>query len=591
MTILLAASSSTLEKFIIKSLEIRGDEILIAKNEEEIYKIINNNIPQIILLQGSLWDKSGFEVCFSLQKFTQIPIIIFSSAQDIQEKYIQCHSSDYLEIPFSLDTLYNKIDLLVQNTKSILIVEDSDITRKNIAKNLKDRGFNIVEASDGEEGYKKLLKEDIDIVLSDIEMPKMNGYELCKKIKSNTETNYIPVILISSLSTGLFIDRGFQAGADKYLPKPLDIELLISTINKIFSEIYKVNRERILFIDEKNYLFNQFKTPLVNQGFIVYNAKKVSEAIPIIQKENINVLIIQEELLDLLGIKFIKRIHTSGLILIILLNRNSRKTISKIKAANILYYTSKPFTPEKIVGIVERAVTDNQRIKELNATKQYMSEAAFASAQQLAKKKVKKYELRAEERTLTILFSDIVGFSTLCESLETTQIVQFLNGYFDIMADILKSNGALIDKYIGDAIMALFDPLKDKGAHFKALKSAFEMQKVLKVFNKNQNRQDNPVQMRIGINTGSVIWGDVGSIYDRRDTTVIGDNVNISQRLESICPPNGILISDSTYKLVKDKVIISKIEETHVKGKNKSVKVHHIKGLKILDEIHYLESM
>jgi DNA-binding response OmpR family regulator len=101
----------------------------------------------------------------------------------------------------------------------------------------------------------------------------MNGYELCKKIKKDNNTNFIPVILTSTLSSGLFIDRGFQAGADEYLPKPIKIDLLISTINNIFSEIDEVNRGNILFIDDKEFFYNQYKTPLVNQGFIVFNVK------------------------------------------------------------------------------------------------------------------------------------------------------------------------------------------------------------------------------------------------------------------------------------------------------------------------------
>jgi DNA-binding response OmpR family regulator len=579
MKILLAASSNTLKKLINKSLESRGDEVIIANSEEEIMNSVFYDKPTIILLQGTLWKESGFEVCLSIQNVTQTPVIIFSSGKEIQEKYIKYHSSDFLEIPFSPEKLYDKIDLLVQNRKTILIVEDSEMIRKSLTKSLKEKGFDIIEAKDGVEALEKLKEEYIDVILSDVEMPRMNGYELCRKVKRDSDTSYIPVILTSTLSSGLFIDRGFQAGADEYLPKPIKINQLITSINNIFSDIDNVNRGNILFIDEKEFLFEQFKPPLINQGFIVYNVKKIAEAIPTINKKEIDILIILDEMLDLLGFNFVKKLNALEKIVIILLNRSSRKKIAKLKAANILFYIAKPFTPEKLVGIVERAVTDTNRNKELEAVKSYISEAALASARQIAKNKVKKNELRAEERTLTLLFTDIKGFSTLCENLETPEIVGFLNNYFDIMANILKQNGALIDKYIGDAIMALFDPLKDKDAHFNAVNAALEMQEALTEFNRERiKNNEEPVFMRIGVNTGQVIWGDVGSIYDRRDTTVIGDPVNIASRLEGANKQFGtkIMISENTYHFVKDNIEVRELDLIRVKGKLEPTRVYEV---------------
>lgn len=575
MKVLLAANSNTLKKLIVKSLESRGDEVIVAESEDDVYKIQKEKKPTIILLQGNLWKTTGFELCLSLQKVTQTPVIIFSSAQDIQEKYIKFHSNDFLEIPFSPETLFDKIDLLVQNKKNILVVDDSDIIRKTVSKSLTEKGFNVLQACDGLEAMDIIKNQHVDIVLTDVEMPKMNGYELCKEIKSNTNTNYIPVILTSTLSSGLFIDRGFQAGADEYLPKPLKIERLMTAIDNIFSDIDNVNRGNILFIDEDDYLYTQFKSPLVNQGFIVYNSKKVSEAISSISKNNIDILFLQEQMLEILGINVVKKLKARGLIVIILLKRSSRKQIANLKSANIPYYISKPYTPEKIVGITERAFTDTNRKKELEAVKSYISEAAYASAMQIAKNKVKKNELRAEERLLTILFTDIAGFSSLCENLETQEIVGFLNNYFDMMADPLKKSGALIDKYIGDAIMALFDPLKDDNAHYNAVKSSLEMQKALISYNKNNNTS---VGMRIGINTGHVIWGDVGSVLDRRDTTVIGDPVNLASRLEGANKEfgTGIMISDSTYEYVENFFEFRELDLIQVKGKEKPTKVYEV---------------
>jgi DNA-binding response OmpR family regulator len=92
MKVLLAASSNTLKKLIAKSLESRNDEVIIAESEEEIFDLLNKQKPTIILLQGTLWKQTGFEICLSIQNVTHTPVIVFSSAQDIQEKYVKYHS-------------------------------------------------------------------------------------------------------------------------------------------------------------------------------------------------------------------------------------------------------------------------------------------------------------------------------------------------------------------------------------------------------------------------------------------------------------------------------------------------------------------
>ncbi len=576
MKVLLAASSQTMKKLIMKSLQERNDEVFVAESEEQILNIIHNNKPTIILLQGTLWSISGFEISLSIKSITQIPTIIFSSAEDIQEKFIKYASSDFLEVPFSKETLYDKIDCLVQNKKTILIVDDSEIIRKTISNSLKGKGFDTITAVDGKDGLEKLNNEHIDVILSDIEMPNMNGYEFCRNIKMNENTSYIPVILTSTLSSGLFIDRGFQAGADEYIAKPVNIENLIVTINNMFSHIDNVERGNILIIDEAEYLFHQIKSPLINQGFLVFNVSKVSEAISTISKKNINILIIHDTMIDILGLSIVKKLKSRNIIVIILMNRNSRKKIATYKAAKIEYYLAKPFTTEKVVGIVERAVTNEYRNRELEAIKSYISEAALATARQIAKNKIKKDELRAEERILTILFCDIKGFSTLCENLESIEIVKLLNDIFDLITDVLKKHGGLIDKYIGDAIMALFDPLKDEEAHHNAVLASLEMQQAISNFNKN--RQDNPVNIRIGINTGSVIWGDVGSHLDRRDTTVIGDPVNLASRLEGVNKIFGtnIIISNNTYNYIKDRIEVRELDIIRVKGKIKPTKIYEV---------------
>lgn len=169
--------------------------------------------------------------------------------------------------------------------------------------------------------------------------------------------------------------------------------------------------------------------------------------------------------------------------------------------------------------------------------------------------------MRAKEIYATVLFSDIVKFTSTCEMLEPVDLINLLNDYFDLMCTVLKRNNAIIDKFIGDAIMAIFS---DKDGSYQAVKSGLEMVEALKEFNLNQKV---PIQIRIGINYGKLYIGDIGSKTHRKDFTVIGDTVNVGQRLESNSKTNGVLISESTYEVVKDFIDAEKKGPLNLKGK------------------------
>ena len=132
------------------------------------------------------------------------------------------------------------------------------------------------------------------------------------------------------------------------------------------------------------------------------------------------------------------------------------------------------------------------------------------------------------------------------------------------MCPIVKEHGGDIDKFIGDAIMAVFDEERGKApAAERAVRAGLAMQAAMPALNARQ-----PIQlaMRIGINTGSVVRGDLGSRVFRRDYTVIGDTVNQANRYESKCPIGTVLVSDSTRKVIADKIRVRPLEGLQLKG-------------------------
>jgi adenylate cyclase len=138
-------------------------------------------------------------------------------------------------------------------------------------------------------------------------------------------------------------------------------------------------------------------------------------------------------------------------------------------------------------------------------------------------------------------------------TMEPREVVGVLNHFFDLLCPILKDEQADIDKFIGDCIMALFEDLPDwDPAPVRAARAALRMQEAVENASASFPK---PLQVRIGINTGSLVRGDLGSRFVRRDYTVIGDVVNRAQRLEANAPRGGVLISDTTYAAIKDHAV------------------------------------
>ncbi len=191
--------------------------------------------------------------------------------------------------------------------------------------------------------------------------------------------------------------------------------------------------------------------------------------------------------------------------------------------------------------------------------------------------------LGGEERVMTVIFSDVAGFTTISESLSPTELVELLNEYLTAMSDIVFKYNGIIDKYEGDALMAEFGaPLEDPDHALKACYTAIEMQEVLAVLREKLLSEGKAeIRARIGINSGPMVVGNMGSLTTF-DYTVMGDNVNLSSRLEGANKAYGtyIMCSEATRKMVEHEIITRELGLLRVKGKTEGVLVHEVLQLK-----------
>ncbi|HEY9670696.1 MAG TPA: ATP-binding protein [Waterburya sp.] len=331
----------------------------------------------------------------------------------------------------------------------ILIVDDEPVNLQVLVNHLSLQNYAITQAVNGMEAL-EILDNGFraDLILLDIMMPKMTGYELCQKIREQFPANELPIVLLTAKNQVSDLVEGFSVGANDYLTKPIS----------------------------KNELLARIKTHI---------------------------------------------------------------RLAKINTA----YGR--FVPHEFLQFLER-----ENIVDVQLGDQVQKE-------------------------MTILFADIRSFTSLSEKMSPKQNFDFLNAYLSRVSPVIRNHYGFIDKYIGDAIMALFPQAVDD-----ALQAAIEMQKQVSLYNVyRQENGEQPIAIGIGLHTGSLMLGIVGE-SERMEGTVIADAVNLASRLEGLTKVYGadILISEQTLCLLRNREQYNYrfLDRVKVKGKSQPVGVFEV---------------
>jgi class 3 adenylate cyclase/2-keto-3-deoxy-L-rhamnonate aldolase RhmA len=333
---------------------------------------------------------------------------------------------------------------------SLLIVDDNELNRDLLVRRLEREGHEVTVASSGREALEILGNKTIDVVLLDIMMPEMNGYQLLQHLKSEDSLRHMPVIMLSALGEINHVIRCIEMGAEDYLPKPFNPVLLKARIGACLEK--KRLRDR-----EQAYL-EQLRLE-----------REKSERL----------------LLNILPAPIARRLKQG-----------------------------------------ENPIADTYP-------------------------------------EVTVLFADIVGFTELSSRISASELVETLNEIFTMFDELAEQYGLEKIKTIGDAYMAVGGLPEPHSGHAEAVAMmAIDMLKAVAQVN---SRKKLPINVRIGINTGPVVAGVIGTkkfIYD-----LWGDTVNMANRMEFHGLPNCIQVTEMTYILIRDKFVFEKRGLIDVKGK------------------------
>lgn len=351
----------------------------------------------------------------------------------------------------------------------ILVVDDTPSNIQALSTTLKDKGYQVSVATSGRQALEVVNRRRPDLILLDVMMPEMDGFETCRRLKESAATNDIPVIFLTARTETADIVQGFELGAVDYVAKPFNAHELLARVNTHLT-------------------MDELRRSLADKNIELARAHE-------------------------------------------LVRRAFGRYVSEEVATSILQ------SPEGL-------------------------------------------ELGGEEREVTILMSDLRGFTALTARLTPHEVIEFLNLYLESMVDVISQYEGTIDEIIGDAILVIFGaPLACDDHAAKAVACGLAMQLAMAEVNRRlTERGAAPLEMGIGIHSGRVIVGNIGSLR-RTKYAAVGSTVNLAGRIESFTTGGQLLISESTRERIKSSLRIVGQFQVEPKGASGSLQLHEVTSI------------
>jgi CheY-like chemotaxis protein len=585
MQVGLLTPPGVLRDFVARAIAPAGHELVTAPDAAALRDQLGDT-PEVVLFAPAVAGKRGAAALGQAKEQGLTPsrtIYLGLDGKDCTDA-VAAGFTRALSLPFQGPELLEAVEAADRSGLTVLLVDDSDLIHRHTRPILQAEGYEVVEAWDGEEALALCAKRLPDLILTDVEMPKLDGWELCRRIKQDPKTEHVPVVICSSLGAAADLERGFDLGADEYLVKPVVPEELVGRLQALLATKMLSLRERLLVVDDSAAIRHLVSDCLKRQGFQVATAvdgqdgfEKARESLP-------ELILTDYDMPRMTGFELVVALRrderTRDIPIVMLTARDTKRDQAQMRAAGLNSYLVKPFGTDKCIALVERVLAERRLARYKEFSRLYTSQGAVEAAEAMARSGSLN-DVRAKNVDATLLFSDISGFTNMSSKMEPAEVVSILNESFDALCIQIRKFGGDIDKFIGDAIMAVFEdrPEFEEPHTLRATRAAWAMQQALEAYNAKRN-DEHPLVMRIGLNAGMVVRGDIGSRFVRRDYTCIGDVVNRAQRHEAKAPLGGVLISADLYPRVKAHVQVEEMTGITLKGIDHPVSAFVLKGFR-----------
>ena len=417
-----------------------------------------------------------------------------------------------------------------------------------------------------------------DFIISEYSLPGTNAVDLKKRLEAIQRFQTIPLLIAYDGRDVSVIEEIIKSEVKDILLSPFDSPGNIKKIQDLFPLPPKGRKLKALVVDDSPTIRTVISGMFKELNYEVKTAPNGFEGYKEVQKFHPDIITSDYDMPVLNGWEFCTEVRdapeSKDIPIIMVTTRASELDIKKGKLLGVSAYLTKPFDTNTLRSSVEEAIRNAKQKKEQETIAKFLAADTIKAVNDMVEGE---HHQKGSDKFITLLFSDICSFSNKCEKYPARKIIKLLNTYFDLMVEVLSQYDAIIDKFIGDAIVARFDSGSRTTDALNAVLAGWKMVQVLNEFNEESFEE---VEHRIGINSGNVILGYLGCQKHRLEYAMIGDNVNIGQRLEASAPAQGCMISESTYQLVKESAEVSEIKEISVKGKKEKIKAYVLKGVR-----------
>jgi class 3 adenylate cyclase/CheY-like chemotaxis protein len=522
----------------------------------------------------------------------------------------------------------------------VLVADDGRDNREFIVDYiLKPNGFVPLIARDGVEAMDLVRQYEPDIILLDLQMPRMNGLEVLDTLKA--EGRDIPVILMTFHGSEEIAIEVYRKGVRDYVKKPYTVDEMLDAMERALAEV-RLRREkdaltaRLLHANASlNHRIRELNT-LYQIGKSVTSLMSMEQLLPRIVDAVIQVIGAEQgSLLMLEGDQLVCRAHKSNTdqaaqpaqefsrdaiarraalsgqpivlspeeleryraqnpmlpsaVMCTPLKIGSR-VVGVLSISNVTV-NSRPFTKEdsamvSALGDYAAIAIENARIyaqleeatsRETEYLRSAFEQYVAPSVVERVLKNPDDLKLGGSRREITVVFADVRGFTTFSEQADPEEVVKLLNDYFNIATDVIFSREGTLDKFQGDAVMAIFNAPEFQDDHaYRAADSAMALQRA--IAERNASSGGAGLTFGIGVHLGEAVVGNIGTVK-AMNYTAIGDTVNVAKRLQERAEPGQVLISAEVYAQISGSIEVREVGEISVKGRHQPVTVYELIGL------------
>ncbi|MBN1201704.1 MAG: response regulator, partial [Anaerolineae bacterium] len=527
-----------------------------------------------------------------------------------------------------------------ENGLTVLVIDDGRDNREFIVDYvLKPHGFTPLEARDGVEGMAHVRQYKPDIILLDLQMPRMNGMQVLDALQE--EGWDIPVILMTFHGSEEVAIEVYRKGVRDYVKKPYTVDEMLQAMDRCLSEV-RLRREkdalteRLLHanttlnrrIRELNTLYQIGKSVTALMGMDELMIRIVDAATQVVGAEQGCLLLLEGDQLVCRAIKQHSDPHavpTND----VSSNRiawqavrtakpivPSVEELRKQRARNpmlpsaiaciplligkqvvgVLYVenvrdAARPFTKQdgamlSALGDYAAIAIENSRIyaalEEMSTSEKESIRSAFAryvapSVVERVLHNPSSMQLGGKRREISVLFADVRGFTAYSEQALPEEVVKLLNEYFSLATDVIFSREGTLDKFLGDAVMAIFNAPEEQYDHtYRAVDAALALQAAISERNARANSEE--LTFGIGVHLGDAVVGNIGTLR-AMNYTAIGDTVNVAKRLQERAAPGEVLITAEVAERLGDLVEVEYVGKLEIKGRQRQAQVYRLLAL------------